>query len=148
MNQTDTFALGAFLPYRLSKLADSVNQDFYRKHRDKYGISRHDWCCFALIGELGQTTATTIVNHCGMHKTKVSRSISALETQGWIRRWADDNDRRVEIIALTPAGREIYAEIARNACEFERAILQKFNAEDREQIGDWLTRMEKRFNGR
>ena len=148
MNQTETFALGAFFPYRLSRLADQVNDDFYRKHRERYGLARHEWCCFALIGEFGQTTATTIVGLCGMHKTKVSRAVSSLENRNWINRWADDADRRVEIISLTASGREIYNEVARSAREFEQAILRKLNIEDRADIDGWLTRMEQRLRVR
>ncbi len=148
MSHTDTFALGAFFPYRLSRLAEQVNHDFYRKHREKYGISKHDWCCFALIGEFGRTTATHIVNQCGMHKTKVSRSVSALEGRGWISRVADNSDRRVEIIELTPAGIEIHREIIENARQFEHSILQRFDEADREHIREWLARLERRFTTR
>ena len=68
-----------------------------------------------------------------MHKTKVSRAVAELERRRWLTRTPDENDRRVEHLALTKAGLAAYREMVPLAKAFERELLAKLSVSERER---------------
>jgi DNA-binding MarR family transcriptional regulator len=68
--------------------------------------------------------ATAIGAHSAMHKTKVSRAVRGLEKRRWLKRREVPEDRREEMLRLTPLGQEAYAEIVPRALAFERGLLE------------------------
>jgi DNA-binding MarR family transcriptional regulator len=77
-----------------------------------------------------------------MHKTKVSRAVSALEKRRWITRAADEADRRVEHLKLTKTGEEAYRALVPIARSFEARLLERASAPDREAVAKALKVLE------
>lgn len=127
----DRLDLEAFLPYRLNRLADAVSRGFSRIYRERHGLTRPEWRLLATLGQYGSMTATAIGAHSAMHKTKVSRAVSSLEARGWLRRTADEEDRRVEHLALTRAGTATYRDLVPLASAYEQALLDALPAAGR-----------------
>jgi DNA-binding MarR family transcriptional regulator len=117
-------ALENFLPYRLNRIASAVSRDFraavYGRH---YDLTVPEWRVLATLGEFQEMGATAIGAHSSMHKTKVSRAVRALEQRRWLKRRKVPEDRREEILSLTPLGQDAYAEIIPRALAFERSLL-------------------------
>jgi DNA-binding MarR family transcriptional regulator len=130
----DVLALEAFLPYRLNRLADAVSRDFSKLYRERYGLTRPEWRTLATLGQYGTMTATEIGAHSAMHKTKVSRAVAALEARRCLERKTDREDRRIERLSLTPAGRKVYAEMVPAAKAFEAELLDRMNPREREAL--------------
>ena len=86
--------------------------------------------------------ASDIVAHSSQHKTKVSRAVAALEKRGWLKRESDENDRRVEHLELTKAGRAIHAELAPFARDYEAAVVAEMGDADWKALVQGLTRLE------
>ena len=82
-----------------------------------------------------------------MHKTKVSRAVSALEERRWLQRETDPEDRRVERLALTPPGAKAYAELVPLARRFEADLLRTLDPAEREALSTGLAAIERRFGG-
>ncbi|MAW86332.1 MAG: MarR family transcriptional regulator [Phyllobacteriaceae bacterium] len=135
-------ALEDFLPYRLNRLADLVSRSFSRIYRERHGMTRPEWRVLASLGEFGRATASDIVAHSSQHKTKVSRAVAALEKRGWLKRESDENDRRVEHLELTKAGRAIHAELAPFARDYEAAVVAEMGDADWKALVQGLTRLE------
>ena len=76
----ETLDLESFLPYRLNRIADVVSRRFAAVYRERHGLTRPEWRALATIGQFGTVTASRIVEHSAMHKTKVSRAVAALNT--------------------------------------------------------------------
>jgi len=77
-----------------------------------------------------------------MHKSKVSRAVSALEQRKLTVPRENCADRRETLLSLTPAGRAIYRELAPSALEFARCLLETIEPADRaafERAVDRLT---------
>jgi len=76
-------------------------------------------------------TAKAIGAHSCMHKTKVSRAVAQLEKRKLIARKANRDDMRESFLSLTPAGREMYDELAPIATRFANRLLDSVDAADR-----------------
>lgn len=136
-----------FLPYRLNRLAEAVSRDFQTIYRTRYGLTRPEWRLLASLGQHGTMTATEVGRDSAMHKTKVSRAVAALEERRWLQRETDPEDRRVERLALTPAGAKAYAELVPLARRFEADLLRLLDPAEREALSIGLAAVERRFGG-
>jgi len=137
-----TLALEQFLPYRLNRIAEAVSRKFSAIYRERHGMTRPEWRTLATLGQYGSATATAIVKHSAMHKTKVSRAIAVLERRGWLTRRTDEADRRVEHLELTQEGRRVYLDFVPLAKAFEADLLASLGPHDREALLGGLTSLE------
>jgi putative acetyltransferase len=82
--------------------------------------------CHALIeiearGSVGQAELPTLLR---LDKSTTSRIVAELESRGWVRAKASDEDGRARVLALTPKGRSRLASIHRDAnARVENALL-------------------------
>ncbi|CDX20625.1 Transcriptional regulator [Mesorhizobium plurifarium] len=132
--EPDILELESFLPYRLYRLADTVSREFSRIYKERHGLTRPEWRTLSGLGQHGTMTATELGEQSAMHKTKVSRAVAELERRRWLVRTPDENDRRVEHLALTKAGLAAYREMVPLAKAFERELLGRLSADERMAI--------------
>src|SRR5215470_16108642 len=123
--------LEEFLPYRLNVVASLVSQALSRIYVGRYGIGVPEWRILVTLGQFEVMTAKAIGAHSHMHKTKVSRAVSALEQRKLIVRRENRADRREALLSLTPAGRAIYHDLAPSALEFAKRLLETIDPADR-----------------
>ncbi|ESY09396.1 MarR family transcriptional regulator [Mesorhizobium sp. LNJC398B00] len=142
MVQMEILELESFLPYRLYRLADAVSREFSKIHRDRHGLTRPEWRTLSGLGQRGTMTATALGEQSAMHKTKVSRAVAELERRRWLVRTTDENDRRVEHLALTKAGLAAYGEMVPLAKAFERELLERLSTEERTAIVSGVAALE------
>ncbi|WP_430441376.1 MarR family winged helix-turn-helix transcriptional regulator [Shinella sp.] len=136
------FKLETFLPYRLNLAAELVSQRFAAQYRARYRMTRPEWRALAALGAYGHMTATEIGANSSMHKTKVSRAVRALEEKRWLKRREDLDDRRIEHLELTPAGRRIYGEMVVVAREYERELARLLGGGGLKQLEAGLAAVE------
>ena len=142
-NSAATLELENFLPYRLNRLADAVSREFQKIYKGRYGLTRPEWRLLATLGQYGTMTATEVGHHSAMHKTKVSRAVSALETRNWLARETDRIDRRIERLSLTKTGERTYREMVPLARAFETDLLSGLNPSDRQALLAGLDALER-----
>ncbi|MGF6173557.1 MarR family winged helix-turn-helix transcriptional regulator [Ensifer sp. 4252] len=119
----DGFELNAFLPYRLNRAAEFVAVRFAAEYKARYQLTRPEWRTLAALGSSARAmTATEVGTHSAMHKTKVSRAVSALEARRWLKRSEDEDDRRLEHLELTMAGRLAYRELTELATAYQTQL--------------------------
>jgi DNA-binding MarR family transcriptional regulator len=142
--------LEEFLPYRLYVVANLVSQALSRIYVDRYSIGVPEWRILVTLGQFEVMTAKAIGAHSHMHKTKVSRAVSALEQRKLIVRRENRADRREALLSLTPAGRAIYHDLAPSALEFAKRLLETIDPADRaafERAVDRLTERSRTLSG-
>ncbi|ESX60025.1 MarR family transcriptional regulator [Mesorhizobium sp. LSHC422A00] len=142
MVQMEILELESFLPYRLYRLADAVSREFSKIYRDRHGLTRPEWRTLSGLGQRGTMTATALGEQSAMHKTKVSRAVAELERRRWLTRTPDENDRRVDHLALTKAGLTAYQEMVPLARAFERELLERLSTEERTAIVSGVAALE------
>ena len=123
--------LEQFLPYRLNVVASLVSQALSRIYADRYSIGVPEWRVVVTLGQYGMMTGKAIGTHSHMHKTKVSRAVALLEKRKLIARRANRADLRESFLALTPAGRAMYDDLAPIALDFANRLSETVDSADR-----------------
>ncbi len=136
--------LDEFLPYRLNVVANLVSLALSRIYVDRYGIGVPEWRILVTLGEFEVMTAKAVGAHSHMHKTKVSRAMSALERRKLIVRRENRDDRREALLSLTPAGRAIYHDLAPGARDFAHRLFETIDPADREAFERAVDRLTER----
>ena len=115
--------LEEFLPYRLNVLAGLTSSALAQIYAERFGLSIPAWRIIVTLGQYELRTARDMAPDGVMHKSTVSRAVSALEKRGLVVRRPNLDDRREEWLALTPEGREIYEAVAPEALAVEERLL-------------------------
>lgn len=123
-----SFDLGRFLPYLLNQAAEVTAEGFRRFYRDQYGMTRTQWRMMALLARLGPLTASRICEMSRLEKTKVSRAVAVMEERGWLLRGPVPGDRRRESLTLTEGGLAVFAELGRQALDYDAALFDRLGA--------------------
>jgi DNA-binding MarR family transcriptional regulator len=133
-----------FLPYRLNVCANIVSNALSRIYAERYKIGVPEWRVLVTLGQFGMMTAKAIGIHSHMHKTKVSRAVAMLERRKLVARRANRDDLREAFLSLTPAGCDIYSDLAPSALEFARKLMETVEPADRAAFGRALNKLTER----
>jgi len=131
MTQNTDFLLTEFLPYLLNRAAEDSSVEFAKIYKDQHGLLRTDWRILFHLGQFGGMTATEIGQRSKIHKTKISRSVAALQKRRLLARTRNETDRRSEQLCLTLAGEKMFEELSNTANRYNAALLEKIPLEDR-----------------
>lgn len=115
--------LDQFLPYQLSVTSNAVSQVIARTYESLFGLRIAEWRLIAVLAEEEGLTQQALVARTEMDKMTVSRAAQALASRGLVSRVTHGSDRRSHALALSEAGRALYAEIAPKALEMEARLL-------------------------
>jgi DNA-binding MarR family transcriptional regulator len=140
----DDFVLSQFLPYALNQAAEATSAEFQQHYRQKYGMLRTEWRVLFHLGRYGPLAAKEICARASLHKTKVSRAVSALERKRYLARAVQEHDRRHETLALTAAGSAVYGDLFQAAKAYDAMISRSFTAQEREILDRCLARIVQR----
>lgn len=117
----------AFMPFRLLRVAESVDNGFTQFCGPEDELSWSEWQVLWSLGERSPTTAKAISGHSGLSKTKISRAVKVLEDKGYLVRRKDRSDRRFELLSLTLDGQQRFERLAREAGAFQRWLERSVN---------------------
>ena len=123
------FDLEEFLPYLLNQAAEATSRGFQSVYRERYGMTRTQWRVMANLGKFGSMTARDICAISHIEKSKVSRSVTALEAAGILIRTPSEQDRRVEHLALSERGSMIFRELGRLARDYDEDLRHELGIE-------------------
>jgi DNA-binding MarR family transcriptional regulator len=136
-----TLTLQDFLPYMLNQASEAVSLDFQHVYKDRYGMLRTEWRVLFHLGVYGDMTARDICALAMIHKTKVSRAVNALEKKRYLLRAPDSRDRRIERLALTPAGKTVFRDLKQAATEHEAKIAARLDPEEMAKLKQILGKL-------
>ncbi|MBX2837408.1 MAG: MarR family transcriptional regulator [Gammaproteobacteria bacterium] len=122
MSSDKNFDISLFLPYLLNLAAEQTSLEFQENYKGRYNMLRTEWRVLFHLGKYGELTATEIVERARLHKTKISRAVQALEDKRFLNRRLSPTDRRVEYLALTKAGLQVYRELSKSAQSYEKSL--------------------------
>lgn len=134
MVQNSDFELRHFLPYLLNQAADASSREFQRYYKSRYGMLRTEWRVVFHLGRYGAMTAKQICDAAGLHKTKVSRAVAALEHKRFLKRAVVSQDRRQEALTLTRQGMRVFDDLSAAAQQFDAKLQVAFTDDERDVL--------------
>ena len=115
--------LDSYLPYRLSVASNAVSGLIARAYEDRFGLTVPQWRVICVLAEDGGLTQVQVVARTVMDKVTVSRAAQGLVKRRLVTRAENKTDGRSHVLALTPEGRSLHAEIAPLALAYEAALI-------------------------
>ncbi len=145
MPDSDTLPLlrlPGFLPYRLATLSNRISRTIARLYSERFDLSIPEWRCMAILAETPDISAREVAERGALDKVAVSRAVARLRAKGRLVRHIAPDDRRRSVLALSPAGKAIYREIAPLALAYEEALLRRLSLDERATLDRLLARLE------
>jgi DNA-binding MarR family transcriptional regulator len=88
-----------------------------------FGLSRSEWRVVAHLSQQPSVSVREIAAQAELDKSKVSRAVSRLETQGYVTKESSPADRRLVVLALTEKGRQMVATLTPIAEAYQQEVL-------------------------
>ncbi|MFF1308995.1 MarR family winged helix-turn-helix transcriptional regulator [Streptomyces sp. NPDC058307] len=130
----------------LSRLNRRMNVA-YGRQTAALGISNAEWevlKALVLSGAPYQLGPSDLAKRLGLTPAAMTHRIDRMLAEGLVTRERDESNRVRVIVELTTEGREKWLEAMRLATVFEEDLLQDLSAEERNSLGDVLTRLLRR----
>lgn len=134
--------LPRFLPYRLTKLSGMISRSLAAKYSKMFDLTIAEWRIVALLGSNPGLTAREIAPLASLDKVSISRAVERLLKSDRLEKRILEGDRRSAALYLTAAGQTTLAEIIPLAQDYEDQLLNEFNAEEIEQLDNFLNRLD------
>lgn len=137
-----SFELRRFLPTRLKALSNRLVQTAALVYTRRFNLSVAEWRTVAVLAERGTTATSAVIAQTSMDKVRVSRAVAKLVKAGLITREANPENRRLAILDLTPAGRQMYRQIAPLLQDAETEMLASLTQTERDGLTRVLAKIE------
>jgi DNA-binding MarR family transcriptional regulator len=139
-----TLNLHEFLPYRIAVVAREISASLAKTYADAFGISISEWRVMAHLAEVRTCSSGDICARTAMDKAKVNRAVTRLVAAGLVLAQTSAKDRRLNVLALSRRGRDIYDKIAPIAIARESAITADLSADERTTFLKILDKLHRR----
>lgn len=139
MSDPTDFDLKDFIPYLLNQAAEQTSRSFESYYKSKYNMSRTEWRVVFHLGRYGKLTSKAICDRARMHKTKVSRAVQSLQDKAFLKRQRSVDDKRHELLALSPTGATAFNDLLEEAKQFDAHLVATFSKEDQNTLRGMLT---------
>lgn len=133
VDQSIGYLLGA-----ISNILSTGGSRFYRQH---FGIGLSEWRLMWVLGIEPAITAHRASKIMGLDKAAVSRAVAGLERRGLLDATPDPADNRQRLIALSPAGSDLYRRMIVVSNERQRRLLAPLSGEEQRVLAALLRRL-------
>ena len=126
---------------QLTKTARTVSQAFERAMADAGG-SAAAWQVLVLVRSGQWDTQSGLAKAMGVTGATMTHHLNALESQGLVRRWRDEANRRVQQVELTDAGIELFDRLRQVATRHDARLRAALGERDAAQLAKLLHKLE------
>jgi DNA-binding MarR family transcriptional regulator len=122
-------------------LAESLHDRFSRLGRQlrsielPKGITQERLSVLGIVEARGPISVTALADHERVRPATMSRMVSALESDGYVRRISDENDGRGVLVAATDLGREAFAKAREQRLARLSVALESLSDAERKSMG-------------
>jgi DNA-binding MarR family transcriptional regulator len=124
--------LQRFLPYRLAVVARAISNELAERYSRDCGISIPEWRVIGHLAEVSTCSSGEICQRTAMDKATVNRAVTRLVAAGLILADVSKKDRRLNVLALSAAGKAIHRVIVPLALDVEAQLLDALDASERD----------------
>ncbi|WP_433268092.1 MarR family winged helix-turn-helix transcriptional regulator [Micromonospora vinacea] len=94
---------------------------------ERHGLQLRDYIVLSALDKTPGLTQVELARTLGLDKTTLMTQLDRLEQKNLVVRHSAPNDRRLRIPAITTAGEEVRAQVARESEEAERNAMAGFS---------------------
>jgi DNA-binding MarR family transcriptional regulator len=127
MSRSD-MQIDSFLPSLVRNLTDAMAANMSRRITGPFRLTMTEWRIMLHLAEHEALTASDIVRHSGMEKSKVSRAVANLESIGLVERQLAEDDHRVKLLRMTELGLKRYHALVPRVLDWERELIAGLDA--------------------
>lgn len=125
----------------LFRAADRVLKRSIDKKVEGTGVYRSQHRLLMLLGKFPECSQTEIAEKMEVSPAAVAVSLKKLEKSGYVSRQCNENDNRVNHVAVTEKGWKTIKASINNFIEIENAFFEDFSEEEMEQLEAYLRRI-------
>lgn len=125
------------LPIALLRARESVMGPI-REMLSQSPLNEQKWRILRVLDENGEMEQTAIAEAACLLLPSLTRILRTLETEGYVARRTDSDDRRKSIVTLMPKGRQVLIDFAPQSIAISKRLEEKFGAERLEHLLDLL----------
>ncbi|MFO1136294.1 MAG: MarR family transcriptional regulator [Rhodoblastus sp.] len=140
-SERSTAPVDAFVARRILILSNVLRRAAALRYRRLLDISVGEWGAIAELGLRAPCTLNELARGLALDKTRLSRTVSGLETRGFVQRRVNPRDNRETLISLTKAGERAYARMIGSAEGTNAALLAPFSEEERSALKTLVERL-------
>ena len=113
-----------FVPFRLNRLAAEFSAALLADYGERSGLDIPEWRVLATLGPHDEPRSASYIVRCTRtHKSRISRAVAHLASQGLLRKIPIAGDRREMNLALTAQGRALYESLVPRMLAREAELL-------------------------
>jgi MarR family transcriptional regulator for hemolysin len=126
---------------RLTRTARSVSNAFERAMAEAGG-SASAWQVLLLVRSKQWGTQSRMADAMGITGATLTHHLNALEKRGLVRRWREAENRRVQHVALTPAGETLFARLREVAVRHDRRLRSNLTEQETALLAELLDKLQ------
>lgn len=126
---------------RLTRTARAVTNEFERAMADAGG-SASTWQVLLLVRSGQWGTQSNLAKAMGVTGATMTHHLNALESQGLVRRWRDDSNKRVQQVELTDDGAATFDRLREVAKRHDQRLRSRLSAREVDQLAKLLHKLE------
>jgi homoprotocatechuate degradation regulator HpaR len=129
------------LPIALIRAREGVMAPI-REMLAETGITEQQWRVLRVLDEHGRLDTKTLADRASLLFPSLTRIAATLRDKGLVTQTRDDQDRRRQFIAITPAGQKIIDDRAPQSAQIVAGIKARLGEADYELLLDLLARLD------
>lgn len=127
----------AFLMYDSNRAMNRC----YERGVSQFGITRTQWTLLSYVARAEGGNQSALAEYMGLAPMTLTRQIDKLEALGLLKRQQSSQDRRTNLIYLTPKSQQLLQDMNALARTVKRQALAHFSDAECQQLHQFLTRM-------
>ena len=133
--------LDSSLIFKLVRVVNLTARPFLAGLGQTHRLTLNEWRVMVVLASHPGSAATEIAEATGLDKMSVSRALSGLRQQARVLLRSDSNDQRRSHVALSAAGRKLFALIGGHAMEREAELFNGVSAQELAAMGSTLDKL-------
>ncbi len=129
----------------LMATANAIHAAYDQRLAD-LGLTLSTASLLAYLAEFGPVTQTRCAEHLGQGRAVTGTQVDKLESAGFVERKPDPNDRRVWLVVITGAGRELAARVAEIDERLRGEFRTGISRSDRQTLAALLVRLQENIH--
>ncbi|MEJ7931315.1 MarR family transcriptional regulator [Ramlibacter sp. AN1015] len=129
-----------YLPALLAQASHLISGEFHQVVTAQ-GFTPSEWRVLATLAGAEPMSIGTLARLAVLKQPTVTRMLDRMQARGQVRRIGHASDRRITLVAITPAGDRLVSRLIEQAREHERNVLEPFGVQRAAELKATLKQM-------